>query len=97
MQVTLSELANWCGGELIPAEAGEQTAYGVSTDSRTIGKGEVFVAIDGLNQDGHHYIRFAASSGAVAAVVENRDHDSGRLPVILVDDESVVLVTSVAS
>ncbi len=86
MHVTLSELAAWCGGELVPHDAGDLVARGVSTDSRTIGKGEVFVAIDGLNQDGHRYIRFAASAGAAAAVVEKRPHDPGKLPLIVVDD-----------
>ncbi len=86
MDITLSELANWCGGKLIPADAGELVVRGVSTDSRTIREGELFVAINGLNMDGHRFVRFAAAAGAVAAVVEKKSHDTGRLPIILVDD-----------
>ena len=86
MNVTLSELAGWCGGKIVPADAGDLVVRGVSTDSRTIREGELFVAIDGLNQDGHRFIRFAAAAGAVAAVVEKNTHDSGRLPLIYVDD-----------
>ncbi len=86
MKVTLSELAGWCGGKLVPGDAGNLVVRGVSTDSRTIREGELFVAIDGLNQDGHRFLRFAASEGAVAAVVEKNTHDAGRLPLIYVDD-----------
>ena len=86
MNLTLSELAAWCGGKIDPADAGDLVVKGVSTDSRTIRPGELFVAIHGLNLDGHRFIRFAATSGAVAAVVEKRTHDAGRLPLIMVDD-----------
>ncbi|MCC8166562.1 MAG: UDP-N-acetylmuramoyl-tripeptide--D-alanyl-D-alanine ligase [Planctomycetes bacterium] len=86
MNLTLSELAGWCGGKIEPADAGDLVVKGVSTDSRTIREGELFVAIDGLNTDGHRFIRFAASSGAVAAVVEKKTHDAGRLPLVIVDD-----------
>ncbi|MCC8189118.1 MAG: UDP-N-acetylmuramoyl-tripeptide--D-alanyl-D-alanine ligase [Planctomycetes bacterium] len=86
MHVTLSELAGWCGGTVIPAVAADTVAAGISTDSRTIQKGDLFVAIDGLNMDGHRFIKFAATAGAVAAVVEKKTPDTGRLPIILVDD-----------
>lgn len=86
MNLTLSELASWCGGKIIPGDAGDLIVHGVSTDSRTIGEGELFVAINGLNLDGHKFIRFAATAGAVAAVVEKKTHDTGRLPIILVED-----------
>ena len=86
MDVTLAELASWCGGRVEPPEASTTRVRGVSTDSRTIKPGEVFVAIDGLNLDGHRFVRFAGSSGASAAVVEKRPGDSGKLPLMLVND-----------
>ncbi len=86
MNVTLGEIAGWCGGKIEPADAADLVVRGVSTDTRTIQDGELFVAIDGLNTDGHRFLRFAASSGATAAVVEKKTPDSGRLPLILVDD-----------
>ncbi len=86
MNITLSELAAWSGGKLIPADAGELPVGGVSTDSRTIRQGELFVAINGLNLDGHRFIRFAAQAGAIAAVVEKLTPDCERLPHILVED-----------
>ncbi len=84
MDLTLAELAKWCGGVVEPPGASLVRAKGVSTDSRTIQAGELFVAIDGLNQDGHKFVKYAAGAGAVAALVEKRPPDSGRLPLILV-------------
>lgn len=42
---------------------------GVSIDSRTTNKGDIFFAIKGENYDGHNFIKSAISKGAVAAVV----------------------------
>ena len=86
MNLTLSELANWCGGKVEPPDAGDVMVGGVSTDTRTIRPGELFVAIDGLNQDGHRFIKYAASAGAAGAVVEKKTPASSSFPIILVDD-----------
>ncbi len=42
---------------------------GVSTDSRTIEQGELFVALAGPNFDGHDFLGQAFEKGAIAAVV----------------------------
>lgn len=42
---------------------------GVAIDSRQITKGDVFVALKGLQVDGHQYVGQALKNGAVAAVV----------------------------
>lgn len=44
---------------------------GVSTDTRTIGPGDLFVALKGESFDGHDFVKAAFDHGAVAAVVEN--------------------------
>ena len=46
-----------------------RTFCGVSTDSRSVADGELFVALRGDNFDGHDYVAAAAARGAVAAVV----------------------------
>ena len=43
---------------------------GLSDDSRQVGPGEIFVAVRGGRDDGHHHLGEAAARGAVAAVVE---------------------------
>ena len=52
---------------------------GISTDSDTIKRNNLFVAIKGNDYDGHDYIKQAIESGA-AAVVSDR-HIKGQLPV----------------
>jgi UDP-N-acetylmuramoyl-tripeptide--D-alanyl-D-alanine ligase len=42
---------------------------GVSIDSRTVARGELFVAIHGPRHDGHNFIGAALNAGALAAVV----------------------------
>ena len=59
-------------------------ASGLSIDSRTLAKGEVFIALKGEAYDGHDFIGSAAKRGAVAACVQNPSQDS--LPQIQVED-----------
>jgi UDP-N-acetylmuramoyl-tripeptide--D-alanyl-D-alanine ligase len=44
---------------------------GVSIDSRTLVRGQLFVAISGPNHDGHKFVASALDSGAPAAVVRS--------------------------
>ncbi|KPP98286.1 UDP-N-acetylmuramoyl-tripeptide--D-alanyl-D-alanine ligase [Marinobacter sp. HL-58] len=58
---------------------------GVSTDTRRIVRGDLFVALRGENFDGHDYLEVARKAGAVAAVVDRVNPDVA-LPQILVAD-----------
>jgi len=65
----------------------------VSTDTRKVGRGELFVAIKGENFDGHDFVDAAAQAGAVAAVVSQEwaaahasSHTSSRFPLLPVED-----------
>jgi len=62
----------------------------VSTDSRTLRRGELFVALKGGRFDGHAFIAQAAAAGAAAALVE-REVGSSPLPQIVVDDTTRAL------
>lgn len=44
---------------------------GISTDSRQVQPGNLFIAITGDNFDGHHFIKEVGEKGAVAAVVDH--------------------------
>jgi UDP-N-acetylmuramoyl-tripeptide--D-alanyl-D-alanine ligase len=59
---------------------------GVSTDSRAIGRGELFVAIRGERFDGHDFLGMAQERGAAAAVVERGFAGAAPLPVVEVAD-----------
>jgi UDP-N-acetylmuramoyl-tripeptide--D-alanyl-D-alanine ligase len=48
---------------------GTASVSGVTTDTRKIGKGDVFVALKGERFDGHDYLRDAVRDGASALVV----------------------------
>ena len=73
-------------GELLQATHGtgigtdEQMVTGVSTDSRTVAPGEVFVALKGERFDGHNYIHVAAERGVKSFVVEKSWITSHALP-----------------
>ena len=56
---------------------------GISTDSRRICAGDVFVALHGEHHDGHDHAASAVQSGAIAVVV---DHEIDGLPCIVVPD-----------
>jgi UDP-N-acetylmuramoyl-tripeptide--D-alanyl-D-alanine ligase len=47
-------------------------AFGISIDSRTLAKGDVFFAIHGESRDGHEFVDNALSAGAGVAVVAER-------------------------
>ena len=59
---------------------------GVSTDSRSIGRGELFVALRGERFDGHDFLATAATRGAAAAMVDRDYHGPFPLPVVIVAD-----------
>ncbi len=62
---------------------------GVSTDTRTLAAGDLFIALRGPNFDGADYLDRAAEQGAVAAVVSERRESV--LPQIEVADTKLAL------
>jgi UDP-N-acetylmuramoyl-tripeptide--D-alanyl-D-alanine ligase len=74
---------------------GENRSFsGVSTDSRKIGAGELFVALRGENFDGHGFVAAAQARAAVAAVVDSQSVESLQdlgLPLIEVADTRLAL------
>ncbi len=64
---------------------GEWCADGVSTDSRTLCPGDLFVALKGANHDGHDHVEAAISAQAAAAIVE-RAPDNLTAPLLIVPD-----------
>jgi UDP-N-acetylmuramoyl-tripeptide--D-alanyl-D-alanine ligase len=67
----------WTIKQVVDAVAGKQgggidslaRVAGVSIDSRTLRRGELFIAIHGPRNDGHDYVAAVLEAGAVAAVV----------------------------
>jgi UDP-N-acetylmuramoyl-tripeptide--D-alanyl-D-alanine ligase len=69
MKLDLTEVARVTGGTLIPADT-QGTIEGVSTDSRSIAAGQLFVPLRGENFDGHDFLLQAARRGAAACLSE---------------------------
>lgn len=82
---TIADIVNRLRGEGVlksDRKVPEGTAVtGVTTDSRAVRPGTLFCAVRGTTGDGHDYLGVAASSGAVAALVESVD-PSLQLPQI---------------
>jgi UDP-N-acetylmuramoyl-tripeptide--D-alanyl-D-alanine ligase len=64
---------------------------GVSIDSRTVGGGELFVAIRGPRFDGHDFLRAAWERGARAAVVDRETPAPPGMGLFLVADATEAL------
>ena len=89
MSWTLGELARACGGELRGADATEIKS--VSTDTRTLGPGALFVAVKGDSFDGHDFLTEAARAGAAAVLVAHAPGAGVSLPAIVVGDTVAAL------
>ncbi len=69
----------------------------VSTDTRTIAKGDLFIALKGENFDGSKFVADALKAGAVAAVVNAQGYEqirstlAPRAPVLVVEDTRLAL------
>lgn len=79
--ITLRQAAEWCGGT-VDEKYEEVSFLGASNDSRSIGGGQLFVALEGA-RDGHDYIDKAMAQGAAACLCRRR---VGDWPAIYVED-----------
>jgi UDP-N-acetylmuramoyl-tripeptide--D-alanyl-D-alanine ligase len=66
--LTVEELAKMCGGKIVGSTDKKITA--ITTDSRDICSGALFVAIKGEHFDGNNYLNAAHESGAVCSLAE---------------------------
>jgi UDP-N-acetylmuramoyl-tripeptide--D-alanyl-D-alanine ligase len=85
---TSADLAAALGVEVTPPIA----ATGVSIDTRTLQKGDLFVALAGEKSDGHHHVHEAEAKGAAGAII-SRPLGGGRLPLVWVHDTQKALET----
>jgi UDP-N-acetylmuramoyl-L-alanyl-D-glutamate--2,6-diaminopimelate ligase len=77
------------------ADIGGLPIRGVTSDSRAVRAGFVFVAVPGAHADGHDFVVTAAELGAATAVVE-RPVPGAALPQIVVDDTRLSLAAAAA-
>ena len=89
MSWELRELVSWCRADLSGSD--DARAEGISTDTRTLRPGELFVAIRGDNYDGHDYLRQAIHGGASAVLVSRSGLAPLTVPVLRVPDTVTAL------
>ena len=88
--MSLEDAALMAGGR---ASGGNPALAGVSTDSRSLRAGELFVALRGERFDGHGFLAQAKQAGAAAAMVDRAYGGQYPLPVVVVDDTKLALGT----
>ncbi len=81
ISLSLSESARLVNGRTL---GGDVSFSSVNTDSRNLTRGQLFVALEGPNFDGHDYLPQVEQAGAAAAMVQ-RVIDTD-LPCLLVQD-----------
>lgn len=83
MELSIREVVTACRGRLIWGDD-EVVISGVSTDTRTIEPGMLFIPIRGENFDGHKFIDKAIENGAAAVLTELGGEYS--VPAVRVED-----------
>jgi len=83
---TAAEIAAATGGKAY----GDWAVAGVSIDSRTVQRGELFIALRGPNHDGHDFVADALARGA-AALVDRVPDGLGAAPLVVVGDTMAAL------
>lgn len=92
---SLGEVAVMCGGRTgFPAVM----ITGVSTDTRTLSPGNLYVPLKGQRFDGHQFAAEAAARGAAAALWSSSEVPAPHgLPLVLVEDTLTALQSLAAS
>ena len=91
MMFTLEEVKKAVGGKLVSKTgdivfATSINVEGVSTDTRTIQKGELFIALQGENFDGNKFLSKAVEMGACAVVTNDEQSVPDGAVAIIVND-----------
>jgi len=76
----LADIARGAGAVL--DGSGDVEVEGIAYDSRHVKPGDLFVAVQGLHVDGHHYLGDAVTKGAVAVAVERSAKAPDGVPVL---------------
>ncbi|MGM0953851.1 MAG: UDP-N-acetylmuramoyl-tripeptide--D-alanyl-D-alanine ligase [Pseudomonadota bacterium] len=94
----LAEARDWLQASMAgpDVEPRELQFSGVSTDTRGVTEGQLFVALRGEHFDGHGFLEQARARGAVAAVVDTAD-ESVSIPQLVVTDTLEALAALAAA
>lgn len=88
-RATLAQLTTVLQATLLtpPGYTSTDGAAGITTDTRTLRTGDIFLALRGETFDGHDFVQTAAEKGAIAAIVDSRfTSQTPALPLLQVPD-----------
>jgi UDP-N-acetylmuramoyl-tripeptide--D-alanyl-D-alanine ligase len=83
---TLRNFARACGGRL---EGGDRVFAGVSSDSRTLSAGDLFIALRGPRFNGNEFVGTALAAGAAGALVD-APQSLGLAQVVVADTQQAL-------
>src|SRR5437016_10824712 len=95
--LSILHIVDFAGAKLEQGD-GNSSVERISTDSRTIKKGELFVALHGENFDGHKFVEATAKSGGAGAIVDLKWN--GKVPAkfaIIRAEDTLVAYQSLAA
>ncbi|MBK1829329.1 UDP-N-acetylmuramoyl-tripeptide--D-alanyl-D-alanine ligase [Verrucomicrobiaceae bacterium R5-34] len=83
--LSITDIASAIGAELVGTDTG-RLIRAVSTDTRSLGEGSLFVALRGDNFDGHHFVSKAVENGAECLLLDilPEEVEDLKVPVLLV-------------
>ena len=86
--ITVQKLADWTKAQVFGQENLNSPVTSITSDTRTLGPGEVFIALKGENFDGHHFLQEAIKKGALAIISQVAPDPavSSRIPFLKVKD-----------
>ncbi|MDD2533401.1 MAG: UDP-N-acetylmuramoyl-tripeptide--D-alanyl-D-alanine ligase [Eubacteriales bacterium] len=100
---SLNQILEWTEGQVrvpeglfVPAQFAN-----ISTDTRAINQGDLFLALRGVKYDGHDFLNDAAASGAIGFVVDARfaaDHvkEVGFSGILIVVPDTLIALQAIA-
>ncbi len=84
-ELRLSDLSYKVKG-ILHSRGTDVVVKGISTDSRKVTEGDLFIAIQGEKMDGHDFVHQAIRKGCSAVLVHKNIEDIGEMPFIRVED-----------
>lgn len=92
MNWTLARIAAVTQGRILGgAQAAEQVVNGLTTDTRAIAQGQLFVALAGERFDAHDFLAAAVQAGAAGLLVSDEQRLPAGVPAVLVADTRLAL------
>src|SRR5947199_8358990 len=88
--LSIAQIANLAEAKL---ESGDGTlsVERISTDSRTIKKGELFVALRGENFDGHKFVEATAKAATAGAIIDLKWNGKVQGKYVIIRAEDILL------